>query len=117
VGETTGSCDCGVETTSYFFFRIKLELPDAIGSESNTDMLKYGVGLVEENTCDAPPESHTSSLTASVRLWCWLVRFRIRVTARLYATGDRESAEMSALLLVTEAYCNSFCCDKSHGQI
>jgi hypothetical protein len=29
----------------------------------------------------------------------------------------RERAEMSALLLVAEAYCNSFCRDKSHGQI
>jgi hypothetical protein len=33
------------------------------------------------------------------------------------STRDRERAEMSSLLLLAEAYCNSFCCDKSHGQI
>jgi hypothetical protein len=55
VGVATDSCDCGVETTSFFFFGIEPELPDAIGSEGNTDILKYGVGLVQENTCDALP--------------------------------------------------------------
>lgn len=52
----TDCCDCEVETTSFLlFFGIKIELPDAIRSEGNTDVLKYGVGLFEENTCDALP--------------------------------------------------------------
>lgn len=55
MSRTTDSCDCEIEITSFFFFEIRLELPDAIGSEVNADMLKYGVGLFEENTCDALP--------------------------------------------------------------